>query len=353
MLHAIGVAKVQTGYGLNEGNHHRYNISEHGITLPAYVWKVDRVVDCVPLNEKWSQRWGCKNEQGDDHRSSLLEKLQDPQERQWIGRLLLDILRHLHTIQEDALADSLCQSIKIDTMDTKEDHDYWLPDSAAELLANEDLCANMWLALQLDNAFDGNVGQFWIIDRITRAGNVWVGNYTLPFQPEVSQSPSLPISKIATSEEPSEEQSQTGSILQSQLTRQILAMKAHEVTAADPYRKPEDVTITVAAFLTLAALSSKDTIQKDKRLAARVSAFDVDGPCLVATPFDAEIERLPRPSIRAMSSAWVVEMAGNVEGMTANFRESAAMSGKQFKVLGRVKGCCEIMEQTIHAYTFV
>lgn len=111
-------------------------------------------------------------------------------------------------------------------------------------------------------------------------------------------------------------ESQAGSILQSQLTRQILAMKAHEVTTADPDRKPEDVTIMVAAFLTLAALSNEDTVQKDRRLAARVSAFHVDGPCLVATFFYAEMERLPRPSIRAMSSAWVVEIAGNLEGMT-------------------------------------
>lgn len=102
-------------------------------------------------------------------------------------------------------------------------------------------------------------------------------------------------------------ESQAGSTLQSQMTRQ---------TTADPDREPEDVTIMVVAFLTLAGLSNEDTVQKEGRLAARVSTFDVDGPCLVATSFDQEMERLPRPSIKALSSGWVVEIAGNLGGMT-------------------------------------
>jgi hypothetical protein len=323
------------------------------------VWKVDRVVDFAPVKEKWLERWESLNLQAEvSHQSAIVEKLRDPQTKQWVGHLLLDILRHLHTIKESALANSVWQSIRVDTIDTKEDHDYWLPDDAAELLANENICASPWPALQLDQAPDGGVGQFWFIDRMMRDSQIWVGNYTLPFQPETRLSPSPPATNTAVSTEMSKEQSQ-GSILQSQLTRQLLAMKAHEVTAADPDRKPEDVTIMVAAFLTLAALSIEDTDQRDKRLAARVAAFDVDRPCLVATPFDAEMEKLPRPSLRTMASAWVVEIEGGAEKADAvkegptDTSGRTVLSGGCFRVLDRVKGVWDIMEQTIHTYTFV
>ncbi|KAK2001303.1 hypothetical protein LX36DRAFT_363224 [Colletotrichum falcatum] len=53
-----------------------------------------------------------------------------------------------------------------------------------------------------------------------------------------------------------------------------------------------------------------DIERQDDRCAARVSAFDVDGPCLVATPFDASRERLPHTEERGMSAGWVVERRG-------------------------------------------
>ncbi|KAK0630483.1 hypothetical protein B0T17DRAFT_506951 [Bombardia bombarda] len=49
---------------------------------------------------------------------------------------------------------------------------------------------------------------------------------------------------------------------------------------------------------------------QDVRCAARVSAFDVDGPCLVAMPFDASRERVPHAEERSLGACWVVERQG-------------------------------------------
>lgn len=47
------------------------------------------------------------------------------------------------------------------------------------------------------------------------------------------------------------------------------------------------------------------TEEAEVKCAQRVSVFDVDGPCITATPFDSDIdsdiERLPHPEDRSMS----------------------------------------------------
>jgi hypothetical protein len=45
----------------------------------------------------------------------------------------------------------------------------------------------------------------------------------------------------------------------------------------------------------------------EARARGLVSAFDVDGPCLVAIPHNCDWEMLPRPELRSMSICWVVE----------------------------------------------
>jgi len=46
-----------------------------------------------------------------------------------------------------------------------------------------------------------------------------------------------------------------------------------------------------------------------KKLSHRMAVFVVDGPCTVATLFDSDIERLPRPAIRSLDLSWIVEPA--------------------------------------------
>lgn len=53
-----------------------------------------------------------------------------------------------------------------------------------------------------------------------------------------------------------------------------------------------------------------DIEQQEERVHRRISAFDVDGPCLVTTPVDATRERIPHSDERTLSCCWVVEAKG-------------------------------------------
>lgn len=46
---------------------------------------------------------------------------------------------------------------------------------------------------------------------------------------------------------------------------------------------------------------------EERRSQYLVSAFDVDGPCLIATPYNADWELLPRAELRSMSVCWVID----------------------------------------------
>ena len=56
-----------------------------------------------------------------------------------------------------------------------------------------------------------------------------------------------------------------------------------------------------------------------------VAAFDVDAPCLVATPFDSDMERLPRPEDRSMSVCWIVERIDREQEKDADEKEAARL----------------------------
>ena len=95
------------------------------------------------------------------------------------------------------------------------------------------------------------------------------------------------------------------------------------------------------------AVNLNDPHAKD-RVIERVSVFDVDGPCLVATPYDAEMERLPRPKIRSMRTAWIVEgIEGPLEeqkwtgSKTVGDGEERAKYTAHIRVLHKVCGMWE------------
>jgi len=66
----------------------------------------------------------------------------------------------------------------------------------------------------------------------------------------------------------------------------------------------------------------------------KVAVFNVDGPCLVVTPYDSDREWLPRSADRSMDICWVIERVGNDEEPRL----------RQYRVLANVKGMWEIIE---------
>lgn len=70
----------------------------------------------------------------------------------------------------------------------------------------------------------------------------------------------------------------------------------------------------------------------------------MDGPCLVATPFDSDREWLPRHEDRSMDIFWVIEHVGDDEEEPGS---------RQYRVLVNVKGMWEIIEEPSQRYNFI
>lgn len=88
------------------------------------------------------------------------------------------------------------------------------------------------------------------------------------------------------------------------------------------------MSVTDSAMLTyMDTYVGWDIEQQDARCASRVSAFDVDGPCLVATPYDAKRERFPQTVERSMATCWVVKKLG----MSVDELEAAWMRGEHVR----------------------
>ncbi|KAF5239897.1 hypothetical protein FAUST_4666 [Fusarium austroamericanum] len=108
------------------------------------------------------------------------------------------------------------------------------------------------------------------------------------------------------------------------------------------------------------------------RLRRCVSVFDVHGPCIVATPFEFDLEVLPHSKVRHLSRCWVVEhvadekipqredVAGGKKPASGiesvNIGVNAAMGNegtRLYRVVGKVKGLWEIMELPQKAHYFI
>lgn len=133
-------------------------------------------------------------------------------------------------------------------------------------------------------------------------------------------------------------------------------------------------------------------VEREINLQKMVAAFDVDGPCLVVTPFDSDMERLPHPALRSMATAWVVKREPDDQEQIETRRNgslscegSLSLNGAQkdckgktiseetdydragcglndsnhsprdikLSVTRRVRGVWEIMDETLHKYTFI
>jgi hypothetical protein len=70
-------------------------------------------------------------------------------------------------------------------------------------------------------------------------------------------------------------------------------------------------------------------------LKSRRAFFDVDEPCLVLTPFNTNLEVLPRPETRSMSISWVVQ---HPTSPVPEISESGVPILEQFKFVKAVRG---------------
>ncbi|KAK3387291.1 hypothetical protein B0H63DRAFT_469724 [Podospora didyma] len=341
-------------------------------------------------------------------RSDMADTIQEA-----VAGMVFAILRYLYeSVDMDprsiGLANSIWHCVRVDALRSS---DKELPDEVGDWVFNDrDVREDPFLLLQLERSLHHRPGfaQLWFIDRIMRDGFLWVGRYEwhsmTPEEPSVT--PTASGSSGSGPLKSSESAPSTDTILGRQMSRRFLSsmagIAAFQRRDDDPRPyNPRGEARTVSAVMSF----MRNTLGAEQRDAVRardlVSAFDVDGPCLVAVPYNGDWEVLPRPSLRSMSVCWVVEPvvlsskaprhelggisstsfntpkrtgeqvpSGNPQSATTSAPDSTKGEDKQpelleskestkddnkphYRVLDKVRGLWQLMDTPDHDYVFI
>lgn len=247
-----------------------------------------------------------------------------PEMQRIVAEIFFAILRYLNNLstpQSSGVANSIWQSIRVDIVDKPRSKEKKaLPDFVGEELFNHpDVLQTPFETLQLDKDRGGVYHQTWIIDRIMQHGELWIGKYnragTIPLRSDGNRSrPSdeSQHSEKGTGPEKNFESKLPDNIIQRQLSRRFLAT----LFSSGLDGMSDDTSESHAAKFNASSLAWYGEIlerglftqeAEETRVRQLTSTFNVDGPCVVATPFNSDWEVLPRPDLRSMSVCWVVE----------------------------------------------
>ncbi|KAF2971132.1 hypothetical protein GQX73_g2434 [Xylaria multiplex] len=304
--------------------------------------------------------------------------------KQRVSWMIFDILQYLHCIGESGLSDSIWQSWKIPLVSWE---DSVLPDKACPaLFAHPRVMSEPWSTLHFRVDGNGDYSQQWLLDRIMLHGRIWVGQYRLAnmigsgyesLLPNVFLSNDLtrptrkcdgnsagrnihswflePLQKSFNERFPLQRSilswaSKTMShgestVFERQILKQVIA-NGIQITSSNPTSEsPTREEALMGSFAgTIAHMLYMDRYvgwkfeDQEARWANSVAAFDVDGPCEIMIPYDADRERIPHPETRDMRVCWVVE------DVSDGISEMPSDEPPQYRVLERVKGVWEIME---------
>jgi hypothetical protein len=252
---------------------------------------------------------------------AALPMIDTPETQRCIAEIVFAILRHLYLNshserQAIGLANSIWHSLRVDAVSTKAEE---LPDDVGDwLFSHPDVDDDPSVLLQLDETLDDSFGQAWLIERIMRDGFLWVGRYLIPVSPKDSASNSTsrkgfadeaPDSQISN---PGKSASRSESILSRQMQRKMIASMAIITALPNSDDRVKHATMgmdrrNLVSFMSACNQNLHSNEHHEACARDLVSAFDVDGPCLVAIPRNADLEVLPRPALRSMSVCWVVE----------------------------------------------
>ncbi|KAI0516708.1 hypothetical protein F5B22DRAFT_636278 [Xylaria bambusicola] len=249
-----------------------------------------------------------------------------PEMQRIVSEIVFAILRFLYNMGESdsracGLANSIWQSLRVDVVNGRDD---LLDVVSEELLEYLEVIAAPFKTLKLDVDRNGQYSQLWFVDRIMRHGKVWIGRYKKcpSFKPlggnmrraesSTDTKGKQPMAKAQHAKEGSSNHERLStSILRRQLRR---TMYANLISSRMPGALQEAPQVTAGTMSTFAEVMTTgiwEAAAEEARVSNLVSAFDVEGPCLVMTPYNADWEMLPRPALRSKSVCWVIELAGS------------------------------------------
>lgn len=298
-------------------------------------------------------------------RFNLLER--DAQAKYKIGDMVRDILSYLLHSKETELANSIWQSLRSPSYKAVGGR-VILPDKIDYILLQK---PDFGALLHFDYTPNGAFAQEWLFDRIVLKGKLWVGHYipsrtkgsgissmqpfsvisndiysddhrfyrhlapppyvvsghyspehtfkivrfrTRNYDPDIKQTLDPWVGKPMSLDE--------SSVIGRDIVKTALYEEVrHQLRDPASFKRLRSPTIpgSVASVFSPAQEAFVNYIQtyvgwdiaeQESCVRRRISAFDVDGPCEVATPFDGTRERIPHSYERTLSSCWVVEAKG-------------------------------------------
>ncbi|KAL8303361.1 hypothetical protein RB600_007006 [Gaeumannomyces tritici] len=305
--------------------------------------------------------------------------------QQTLAEVIFDILgkisRFPHPLAA-GLADSIWQSLRVGVVPGGQPD---LPDVVCdELFAHPDVVAHPFKTLKLDKDMHNpraGYHQTWFVERIMQRGTLWVWRYNRPAVSEAAQQetpadtdiwaqdatgglggrPSVLAGRGKEPEIPNEAAGPRG--LDLPILRQAMERRLRDLYMGFAYRYMDDIpglpklgTSNLIAF----ALQTQKLLdlgrggliaEQDQGPRPLAATFDIDGSCMVATPYNPAWEVLPAPAMRSMSTCWVVEEVpddaggGGGEEHDAVATESAAAGQGEEDAPGPGGGGLEEAEQ--------
>jgi hypothetical protein len=242
-------------------------------------------------------------------------------------------------------------------------------------------------SLHVDKLFEfepdrhGGWLQSWIVNRIMTRGQLWYGNLIetssdVEWAAPTSQEPGLKTGEedindiSSTLTETQLQRSEPGSPTKSPLLEQtnrekrsgsrqqliegeekkeiesrgrhskqlVMSIITHQVlntVVEEAGHKADRSTVDDPGAYVALIHDVSDGDKVNSTLKSRRAFFDVDEPCLVLTPFNTNLEVLPRPETRSMSISWVVQ---HPTSPVSEISESGIPVLEQFKFVKAVKG---------------
>ncbi|KAF4883654.1 hypothetical protein CGCF415_v015727 [Colletotrichum fructicola] len=327
-----------------------YALSSKGLSLAGTLWKVTSFVPLEPIKLKYASAW---------HRAKA-PGIPPSTRRQALTHILHETLTLLKSQNMIQIADAIFNSTsdakyRAQTPDTPLESVLQVPEDTN--IANRD--GMFWFSWAMTEQLPH---QAWIVDRIMELGGVWVAEPVdagyLPFNPHPpSPSPSSEPAAVPMAEQwptllsnldPSafisffrstsahlSSQTHAERLLQISLLTKFLDLMNDRFLTSSPESKSASLLrnmIPLQMYSGLLAGQISASEFTDRRAVFDLGGEDALGT-LVLTPFQAQLESIPRPKTRGLSVSWVVE---EVEGS-----EDGGVGGDEemrFRVRGVVKG---------------
>ncbi|CAI6267911.1 unnamed protein product [Periconia digitata] len=275
------------------GTGNRVDIGQSGLGLMGNSWKINRFIECHKLQQKYRESWTDLNK---NLNTATAETM-------WLAttHLLFEIINALKSRGEIQVADSILNSTSSAQIESVNEF-------------SPGLCVeNRKGMFSLHSDGNGRYHQCWIIDRVMEKGGFWVGKLVEDAIPRPLARSEQDDSKYMPARNEGGHMAELVSyqMLSDLLTLERIKDQRRELenqVSTDSFRTfQSDIMVSLA--LSLSNLARHPDFFRD--MEDRQGIFDVDGDtsgnCLVFTPFNMNLEVIPRPELRSMSVSWQVQ----------------------------------------------